>query len=116
MLCTQWKSPYGFDESRVIYLARLVQKGRQVDFHYPSILLSSLVISFFPLLINTLYKQLSAIFHLIQDKIEGNCPTLLFSVTLGKILYVFVFLSLLHIHIDIPNFTRGGGEMDNTYF
>ena len=42
-LCTQRKSPYGFDESRVIYLPRVVQTGRQVDCYCPSIVLSSLV-------------------------------------------------------------------------
>ena len=42
-LCTQWKSSYGFNESRVIYLLRLVQTGRQVDCHCPSIVLSSLI-------------------------------------------------------------------------
>ena len=31
------------DKSRVIYLTRFVQTGRQVDFHCPSIALSSLV-------------------------------------------------------------------------
>ena len=36
------KSPYGFDESRDIYLPRLVQTGRQVDCHCPSLVFSSL--------------------------------------------------------------------------
>ena len=36
----------GLDESRFIYLPRLVQRGRQGDCHFPSIVLSSLVPTF----------------------------------------------------------------------
>ena len=43
-LCTQFKSPYGYDESRVIHLPKLVQTGRQVDFYCSSKVLSSLII------------------------------------------------------------------------